>query len=235
MLAGSAGGTALAIFYRALAAGKMGLTAPVAAVLGAGIPTAFAIFTEGLPGNLRLVGFALAVVGIWLISRSSDGTKTDGIGLALLSGIGFAVFFMAIKQAGNGSALWIAVISRLASFLLTGAVVVITRDFGKIHRSSLLMGILAGALDISGSVLFVRATQLGRLDTAVVLTSLYPVITVLYARVFLKEKLTRWKTVGMVAAMVAVPLIAVFNIVVDIGVLRLRCDFASLPSQLHSE
>src|SRR5712675_2267912 len=100
--AGSVGGISLAIFYRALASGKMGLTAPVAAVLGAGIPTAFAIFTEGLPGNLRLVGFALAVVGIWLISRSNDGTRSDGIGLALLSGIGFAVFFMAIKQAGNG-------------------------------------------------------------------------------------------------------------------------------------
>ena len=209
LLAGSAGGTALAIFYRALSSGKMGLTAPVAAVLGAGIPTAFAIFTEGLPGNLRLLGFALAVAGIWLISRSSDGTRTDGLGLAVVSGIGFAVFFMAIKQAGNGSALWIAVVSRLASFALTGVVVIATRDFGRIHRSSLLMGILAGVLDISGSVLFVKATQLGRLDTAVVLTSLYPVITVLYARVFLKEKLTRWKTVGMVAAMVAVPLIAV--------------------------
>src|SRR5882724_4029099 len=95
--AGSVGGVSLAIFYRALAAGKMGLTAPVAAVLGAGIPTAFAIFTEGMPGNLRLLGFALAVVGIWLISRSSDGTRVQGLGMALLAGIGFAMFFMAMK------------------------------------------------------------------------------------------------------------------------------------------
>lgn len=209
LLAGSSGGAALAIFYRALAAGKMGLTAPVAAVLGAGIPTAFAIFTEGMPGNLRLLGFVLAGVGIWLISRSSDGTKTEGIGMAVLSGVGFAVFFMSIKQAGEGSALWIAVCSRVASFVLTGLVVVATRDFSRIGRTPAVMGVVAGVLDISGSVLFVRASQLGRLDTAVVLTSLYPVITVLYARVFLKEKLTRWKTVGMVAALAAVPLIAV--------------------------
>lgn len=209
LLAGSAGGLALAIFYRALAAGQMGLTAPVAAVLGAGIPTAFAIFTEGLPGNLRLVGFALAVVGIWLISRSSDGAKVEGIGTAVLAGIGFAAFFMAIKQAGEGSALWIAVCSRVASFMLTGLVVVKMRDFGRMGRGPVLMGVVAGCLDISGSVLFVRATQLGRLDTAVVLTSLYPAITVLYARIFLKEQLTHWKTVGMVTALVAVPLIAV--------------------------
>jgi drug/metabolite transporter (DMT)-like permease len=116
---------------------------------------------------------------------------------------------MAIKQAGEGSALWIAVCSRIASFTLTGLIVLQTRAFGRIDRSPLLMGLAAGVLDISGSVFFVRATQLGRLDTAVVLTSLYPVITVLYARIFLKEKLTRWKTVGMVAALVAVPLIAV--------------------------
>jgi drug/metabolite transporter (DMT)-like permease len=209
LVAGSTGGMALAIFYRALASGKMGLTAPVAAVLGAGIPTAFAILTEGLPGRLRLVGFVLAVAGIWLISRSSDGVKVQGLGMALLSGVGFAAFFMAIKQAGEGSALWIAVCSRIASFTLTGLIVLQTRAFGRIDRSPLLMGLAAGVLDISGSVFFVRATQLGRLDTAVVLTSLYPVITVLYARIFLKEKLTRWKTVGMVAALVAVPLIAV--------------------------
>jgi drug/metabolite transporter (DMT)-like permease len=209
LVAGAAGGTALAIFYRALAAGKMGLTAPVAAVLGAGIPTAFAIFTAGLPGNLRLLGFLLAGVGIWLISRSSDGAKTDGIGMALLAGCGFAIFFMAIKQAGEGSALWIAVCSRIASITVTGLVVVMTRNFGRIARTPLVMGVVAGVLDISGSVLFVRASQLGRLDTAVVLTSLYPVITVLYARVFLKEELTRWKTVGVVAALAAVPLIAV--------------------------
>jgi drug/metabolite transporter (DMT)-like permease len=209
LLAGSTGGTALAIFYRALASGRMGLTAPVAAVLGAGIPTAFAIFTEGVPGNLRLLGFALAVVGIWLISRSSDGTRTEGIGMAVLAGVGFAGFFMAIKQAGEGSALWIAVCSRVASFVLTGLVVLRTRSFERIDRRPFATGVVAGILDISGSILFVRASQLGRLDTAVVLTSLYPVITVLYARVFLKEKLTRWKTVGMVAALAAVPLIAV--------------------------
>jgi drug/metabolite transporter (DMT)-like permease len=208
LVAGAAGGAALAIFYRALAAGKMGHTAPVAAVLGAGFPTGFAILTEGPPGNLRLLGFGLAALGIWLISRPSDQSKTEGIGLAVLAGVGFAVFFMSVKQAGAGSALWIAVCSRLSSFVLTGLVVVKTRDFGRMDRATVLLGVLAGVLDISGSVLFVRACQSGRLDTAVVLSSLYPVITVLYARIFLKEKLTHWKTIGMFAALAAVPLIA---------------------------
>ncbi|MBV9574134.1 MAG: EamA family transporter, partial [Acidobacteriales bacterium] len=65
----------------------------------------------------------------------------------------------------------------------------------------------AGCLDILGSVLFIRACQTGRLDTAVVLTSLYPVGTVLLARIILKEHFTRWKMVGVMAALVAVPMI----------------------------
>ncbi len=207
-VAGLAGGAALAIFYRALAAGKMGLTAPIAAVLGAGIPTTFAIITEGLPGNARLAGFFLAVMGIWLISRAQDGTRPEGIGLALFSGLGFAGFFLCIKQAGDGSALWIAACSRVASFLLTGLIALITRDLRRIDPGVGRIGILAGFLDISGSVLFVRACQLGRLDTAVVLTSLYPVVTVILARVLLKERLTPWKMLGMVTALIAVPLIA---------------------------
>jgi uncharacterized membrane protein len=63
-------------------------------------------------------------------------------------------------------------------------------------------------VDVSGSVAFVRATQLGRLDTVVVLSSLYPVVTVLLATVLLKEKLMPWKAVGVCAALIAVPLIA---------------------------
>ena len=67
---------------------------------------------------------------------------------------------------------------------------------------------LAGCLDVTGTVLFVRAAQSGRLDTAVVLTSLYPVITILLARAILKERFTAWKTAGMAAALAAVPMIA---------------------------
>ena len=209
LAAGLVGGGALAIFYRALATGKMGLTAPVAAVLGAAIPTVFGMFTEGLPGSVQIAGFGLAVAGIWLISRSEDAGRPEGLGLAALAGIGFASFFLCIKQAGNESvsALWIAAVSRSAAFVLTGLIVLLGRDF-RMTRPSAAFGVLAGCLDVSGSALFIRASQTGRLDAAVVISSLYPAITVLLARLILKEQLTRWKTVGMFAALAAAPMIA---------------------------
>ncbi len=209
LLAGALGGTALTIFYRALSKGKMGITAPIAAVLGAAIPAAFSMVTQGVPGALSIAGFAIAGTGIWLISRP-EGPVRDyaGIGMAALAGLGFAGFFICIDRAGNGSALWSSVYSRLASLLIVGAIVAFRRGRGALHPVNAAQALFAGCLDVSGTAVFIRAEQTGRLDTAVVLSSLYPVITVLLARIVLREHFTRWKTVGIIAALLAVPLIA---------------------------
>ncbi|HTA25084.1 MAG TPA: DMT family transporter [Terriglobales bacterium] len=207
LAAGLSGGAGLAIFYRALASGRMGLTAPVAAVLSAAIPTVFGIFIEGVPRVVQVVGFGLAAAGIWLISRPEDGSRPQGIGTAVFAGIAFAGFYLFIKQAGNDSAVWLAAVSRVAAVALTGTIVVLGRH-RQITPQGVGWGLVAGVLDISGSVLFIRATQTGRLDAAVVISSLYPAITVLLARLVLKEHFTHWKVVGMFAALLAVPLIA---------------------------
>lgn len=206
--AGMSGGAALAIFYRTLAAGRMGLTAPVSAVLGAGLPTIFALTTQGLPAAIHIAGFVVAAIGIWLIARAEDGSGPQGIGMAAIAGVGFAGFYILISQARDGSALWLAVFSRSGALAVTGLIVLLQRNFRDITPAGVRLGLLAGCLDVSGTALFVRASQTGRLDSAVVLTSLYPAVTVLLARVILHEHFTRWKAVGMFAALVAVPMIA---------------------------
>lgn len=209
-IAGLFGGFALAIFYRALSQGSMGLTAPVAAVLGAAIPTIVSMATEGMPGPIPLTGFVLAGIGIWLISRTEEGVaaKPAAIGVAVICGIGFAGYYLSIRQAGEGSIFWLAAISRCVSFFVTGGIVLAARQYRPIERSGVAWGIAAGLLDISGSAMFIRATQMGRLDSSVVISSLYPAITVLLARVFLKEHFTPWRLAGLAAALAAVPMIA---------------------------
>jgi len=207
--AGSVGGISLALFYRALASGKMGLTAPVAAVLGAAIPTVVTAFVAGFPGYTRFFGFVLAGIGVWLISREEDGGgRPEGLGWAAVAGIGFAVFYLCIKQAGDASPLWIVFCARIMSFLITSLFVILGRHVGALERGVLVIAVVAGCFDITGSALFARAAQTGRLDAAVVLSSLYPAITVLLARFFLHEHFSRSKTVGMLAALAAVPLVA---------------------------
>jgi drug/metabolite transporter (DMT)-like permease len=205
---GISGGAALAIFYRALSSGRMGLTAPVAAVLGAAIPAAVSMFTEGLPGKIPLLGFAFAVIGLWLITRTEEGSKPEGIGLAVLAGLGFASFYLCVHQAGDTSALWTASLTRTGGLIITAMIVLASRKFRDITPAGVRWGVLTGCVDSMGTILFVRASQTGRLDEAVVLSSLYPAVTVLLARLFLKEHFTRWRFVGLLAALAAVPMIA---------------------------
>jgi drug/metabolite transporter (DMT)-like permease len=205
---GISGGASLAIFYRALSSGKMGLTAPVAAVLSAAIPAVFSMFTEGLPGRIPLTGFAFAATGLWLITRTEDGSTPEGIGLAVLAGIGFASFYLCVRQAGAASAFWIASLTRSGGLIITGLIVLIHGKFRDITPAGLRWGVLTGCIDSLGTILFVRASQTGRLDEAVVISSLYPAVTVVLARLFLKEHFTRWRFVGLLAALAAVPMIA---------------------------
>lgn len=208
----------MSLFYRALASGRMGVTAPIAALVGAVIPTTVDIALEGAPSRWTICGFVLAVVAIWLITRpeSSDKESSDkkaasgrpaGVALAALAGVGFAGFYLCIHQA-SGSPVWIAAISRIGSFTATAIAVVVTRAPLALDRPHATLGMLAGFLDISASALFIFASQHGRLDEAVVITSLYPAVTVLLARLVLKEHFSRWKLVGLLAALAAVPMIA---------------------------
>jgi drug/metabolite transporter (DMT)-like permease len=208
-IAGLIGGVALAVFYRSLSMGNMGLTAPVAAVLGAAIPAIVGIATEGMPGAIPLTGFLLAGTGIWLISRTESAAGTPrGIGGAVLAGMGFASYYLTIHQAGNANIFWLAGISRAVSFVVTGSIVLAGAQFRPMDRLGVLLAIVAGIIDSSGTAMFIRSSQMGRLDAAVVISSLYPVITVLMARIFLKEHFSRWRLVGLVASLVAVPMIA---------------------------
>jgi drug/metabolite transporter (DMT)-like permease len=217
--AGAIGGFSLAIFYRALASGKMGLTAPMGALLGAAIPTLADIAMEGAPSRWTIAGFVLAIIAIWLITRPEPSTENEsadnkdqtarpkGVAMAALAGVGFAGFYLCIHQA-SGSPVWLATVSRVGSFTTTAIAVLATRAPLTLDYSRAGLGMIAGCFDILASTLFIFANQHGRLDEAVVITALYPAVTVLLARFILKEHFSRWKVVGLLAALAAVPLIA---------------------------
>lgn len=117
--AGVAGGIALMSFYTALSLGHMGSSAALSGLLAAALPVVVALRTEGFPGWLRMAGFLLAAVAIWLIAGSPDHNGGKGnrraMALALVAGAGFGVFLVAIKYAGNGGVVWALVSSRVGS------------------------------------------------------------------------------------------------------------------------
>ncbi|GAC1605114.1 MAG: hypothetical protein NVS4B10_18450 [Myxococcales bacterium] len=127
----------------------------------------------------------------------------------MLAGVGFSAYLVLTQRAGAATVLWPLVTARTASlcFGLCGALAVRESPLPRDHRA-LRLGLLSGLLDASGNALFVLATHTGRLDVASVLASLYPVTTVLLARIVLHERFGRVQRLGMVAALVAIPLIA---------------------------
>src|ERR1017187_2806575 len=173
--AGITGAIGVAALYRALAIGRMGIVAPVAAVITGVLPVLAGIYTEGMPDRIQLVGFVLALVSIWLIARPDGEIDTHrGLGLAVLAGVMFGLFFIACKQAGHHGVFWPLVAARTVSTLLMLLIVTFSAGDQRPLRPALVPIVFSGILDTSANALFIAATQHGRLDVTSVLSSLYP-------------------------------------------------------------
>ncbi|MEP7287710.1 MAG: DMT family transporter [Chloroflexota bacterium] len=209
--AGLAGVVGLTAFYRALAIGQMGILAPVTGVLSAALPVAAGIVTQGLPGTIRLIGFGLALISVWFISRSEEhegkGSRPIGLGLAILAGIGFGAFLTLIAQVSPTAVFWPLAAARAASITFMLIVATISRQKWIPPRGLLPLLVLGGSLDSIANAFYVLATQAGRLDVAAVLSSLYPASTVLLAALILKERMSRIQITGVATALMAIVLI----------------------------
>jgi len=210
VFAGFIGAFGIVALYRALAIGRMGVVAPVAAVVTGVLPVLVGIRSEGMPSTNQLGGFVLALISIWLVARPNEYVDSHrGIGLAALAGIAFGMFLIAGKHAGRDGVFWPLVAAR---FVSTGLMVVLVgflpRDPQPL-RPVLWPVILSGLLDAAGNALFIAATRHGRLDVAAVLSSLYPASTVILARFLLKERIAGLQAVGIALALTSVALVSV--------------------------
>lgn len=211
--AGIAGLIGLVSLYRAMSVGQMGVVAPVSGVISASLPVIAGALTQGLPGALTLLGFGLALAAVWLISRTGTTTvRTSGMSssiiLALISGLGFGGFLILIAQAQHGAVFWPLAFARAASLSVVVAWALVRRSIRLPPRHAFLPIASAGVMDAAGNLFFVLSSQAGRLDIAGVLSSLYPAATVILALTLLRERLIRSQAIGMLLALLAIPLIS---------------------------
>ncbi|WP_141579767.1 EamA family transporter [Actinomadura sp. WMMA1423] len=226
--AGVCGGGGLIAFYRALARGPMSVVAPVSALAAAVLPVAVGVAQgERLDASV-LLGVLLCLVAIGLVSMEAGGEEEAGAGtggrrrpldsgplMAGVSGTCFGVFFILLKQAGDGTGLWPIVGARLGNVAIVAVVLLVlaVRGTGAGPRLSgrtlIVLALLSGSLDAGANVLYFIAVHSGMLSLAAVLTSLYPAITVLLARVAYSERLRAVQRVGMAVAVAGVALVTV--------------------------
>ena len=219
---GFEGALSLAIFYRALAMGAMGMTAALTGLLTALVPVLFSLFHEGLPTPVAGVGLALGLVAIWLITHTpaGKGAGLDRAGtlpagtprlpllLGALAGVGFGAQLILLKMAGSGGVLWVMTSTRAAGVLALVIVLVVMPPKAP-WRGFWLTGIVAGSLDTVGNLFYIEATRVGRLDVAAIVCSMYPAGTILLAAVVLREWPTVRQLTGMALALGAVALLSV--------------------------
>lgn len=213
-LAGASGFVGLGLLYRGLARGPMGVVAPLTAITSAAVPAAWGVLVDddALSGGAWLgVGFALAAIALVSWAPTGGQSVTTMVVLeALLAGAGFGFMFVVLGQTDPASAPWSIVGGRLLTggalllFFLARREQIVPPDQ---TSRRLLVGL--GGFDTGSNALFLYAADAGSLTIAAVLSSLYPVSTVVLARVVLKERLTRGQQLGFVAALVGAALIAV--------------------------
>lgn len=210
-LAGICGATGLVALYSGLARGPMGVVAPLTAVIAAIVPVVYTTFQSGLPAISDLTGILVALGAVWLISSGAQLEKVHlrDLGLPLIAGLGFGVFFIMIALASEQATIWPLVFARSSSVIFILLVGLLLSKIEIPLRGQIPIIALAGIFDTGGNLLYILATRFGRLDIAAVLSSLYPVATVFLAWILLKERLTRRQWTGVALVILAVILIAI--------------------------
>lgn len=205
----------IAGLYRGMAVGTVSIVAPISAT-GAAVPVLFGVLNGERATLVQSIGIALALLGVVLASlvksHNSDSGKagrlTNGVGYALLAALGFGGFFVLLHEASVQDVYWAATVQRLTGTVLVGALVLVMRpplDIGW-QRAARLVPV--GVLDTAANVLYAFASTTGLVSLAAVLASLFPVMTVILARVVLHERLSWVQTTGVVCALAGVACIA---------------------------
>jgi drug/metabolite transporter (DMT)-like permease len=208
LLAGIAGAVGLAALYRGMALGSMGLVTALSGVGSLAIPLTVGALLGAEIGALQLVGVACAAGAGAAASGASRGELgRQALALSALAAVSFGAWYVLIDVAARGGdPLWALVFSRAASATCAAAFAI-----GRVERRRYPLRIVAaaGVFDVGGNAFYVVARDLLPIGLAAALTGLYPIVTMLLARILIGERLPRLGQVGVALAILGIVLISV--------------------------
>lgn len=211
ILAGATGGIGLVAFYSALSFGTVGVVSPISAT-GAVIPVAIGLASGESPSVLQVGGIVLALLGAVLASgpelRGEEHVKARAVWFAGVAAVGFGLSFWAIARGSASSTFMTLIGMRTTTVVGFGIAALVLDTIGGITARELPALAGVGLMDVAANGLLGVSTVMGLLSVSAVLTSLYPVITVTLAAIFLHERLKPIQVVGVGCALAGVALIA---------------------------
>lgn len=212
VLASSFGLLGLSLLYRGLAKGPMAIVAPITAVACATLPVIWGLFSGEKLSTQQIVGVFVGLFAIFLVSWTPGGQagiKGMLVLEALIAGLAFGAFFIVIDGTSETTAPWPVVGSRVFSVIAIFLFVMIGRKSIKPEEKSTPYIIGAGFFDTLANVVLLAALNRGMLSLVSVLASFYPAVTVLLARLFLKEMMLKSQIVGLALGLTSIALLAV--------------------------
>ena len=210
LASGLAGGAGTLVLYRGLARGQMSVVGPLSAVGAAVVPVAAGVALGERPSLLSVAGVLVALPAIVLVAASGSVRGKLGAGLldGLAAGLAFGILFIGLAQAGRNAGLWPVASEQTGALLITLALAVKTREPLRIPLRAAGLPVLVGASGMAATLAYFYATHFSMLAIAAVLVSLYPGITVLFARTLLHERFTPAQRTGLGLCALAIAAIA---------------------------
>ncbi|HET6495826.1 MAG TPA: DMT family transporter [Thermoleophilia bacterium] len=211
--AGLLSAVSVATYYQALAIGVMGIIGPVCSV-GTAVPVMVGLASGERPSTLQLAGIGMALGGVLLASRTKSAgehhqaTSQLSIALAVLSAMAFGFAMVFYARGAQSDPYWTVVLARSTSMTVFLLAFVVMRPGLKLTGAAAVPILAVGVLGTVGAVAFTVATTLGYLSIVSVLSSIFPVLLIILAYVFLHERLSRTQLLGVASALIGVALIA---------------------------
>ena len=212
---GVCGTCGLIAFYAGFAAAPISVVAPVAALVSTVLPVGIALLGgERLTAGM-VAGGLICLLAIVLVSmpaeagRFGSASRLRGLGYGIAAGAGFGLFFLFLKNAGQSGVLWPVAVSRTAGTLVAFGIALATRTrpWRSASGRTVVIALVSGAVDAAANVCYVLATRAGLFGLAVVITALYPGMTVLLARWLLGERMRGLQRAGLLLAAIGVVLL----------------------------
>ena len=207
--AGLLGFIGLVAFYSGLATGRMGVVAPISA-LSVLIPLTIAFINGEKPSSTQLLGMSIALTGAVFASgpELKGGLAVKPIVLAVIAAFGFGTAIAFIARGSASSAIMTMTTMRFATFIVALFLFARFRTTGEFKKKDLPVLVGIGGADFIANLLLGVATTKGLVSLAVVLGSLYPIVTALLAFKILHERLHKIQYVGIGFAIAGVAVIS---------------------------
>lgn len=203
-------------FYAALGSGPISVVSPLTAVLAAGVPFGVGLAIGERPGPMAVAGAGLAMAAVVLVSREATDEDvrphrfTRNVAwMTMGAGLAFGLNFVLIDRAPADAGLWPVFFVLLSATVMITVAAAVTGNLHVPQGFALKLTLAAAVIDVVANVSMLLALRAAILSTTSVLMSLYPAVTVVLAIAVLRERVTRWQVLGMVAAIAAIAMMSV--------------------------